>query len=310
MERVMLALALVLDAIFGEPDWLWRRAPHPAVLFGRGIGWLEGLLNEGANRRAKGVVAVVVLAIAVWLPAWLLSQGIFLGVFEVLGAAVLLAQRSLADHVRAVADALRVSLADGRAAVARIVGRDPETLDQAGVARAAIESAAENFSDGVVAPVFWFLVGGLPGIALYKAVNTADSMIGHRSARYAEFGWAAARLDDVLNWVPARLAGFLICLAGPMSYGGGLRAMAVMMRDAPLHKSPSAGWPEAAIAASLGIALAGPRIYGGVLTDDPYMNDGGRKAAGPADIEAAVRLIWRAWWGVLAVAVLAVLVGW
>ena len=305
----MLALGLVLDAIFGEPEWLWRRIPHPAVSFGRVIDWLEGLLNQGDNRRAKGALAVLGLVVAVGLLAWVASWDIFLGVFEVLGAAVLLAQRSLVDHVAAVADALRVSLAEGRDAVARIVGRDPETLDQAGVSRAAIESAAENFSDGVVAPVFWFLVGGLPGIAIYKAVNTADSMIGHRSVRYAEFGWAAARLDDLLNWVPARLAGGLICLIGPMSFGGGRAALAVMLRDAPLHKSPSAGWPEAATAASLEIALAGPRIYGGVVTDDPYLNAGGRREAGPADIEAAVRLIWRAWGGVLAVAVLAALVG-
>lgn len=298
----MLALALILDAIFGEPDWLWQRMTHPAVLFGRLIDWLEGVLNEGANRRAKGVVAVAVLVFAVWLPAWLLSRGIFLGVFEVLGAAILIAQRSLMDHVSAVADALRVSLAEGRTAVARIVGRDPETLDQAGVARAAIESAAENFSDGVVAPVFWFLIGGLPGIAIYKAVNTADSMIGHRSKRFAEFGWAAARLDDLMNWIPARLAGMLICLLG-----GGRAAMDVMLRDAGLHKSPNAGWPEAATAASLEIALAGPRVYGGVLTDDPYLNAEGRRATGPADIEAAVRLIWRAWWGVLAVAIVAAL---
>ncbi len=300
----MLALALVLDAVFGEPDWLWRRVAHPAVLFGRLIDWLEGQLNEGANRRAKGVLAVLALVVAVGLPAWVLSWDIFLGVFEVLGAAVLLAQRGLVDHVAAVAEALRVSLAEGRGAVARIVGRDPETLDQAGVARAAIESVAENFSDGVVAPVFWFLVGGLPGIAIYKAVNTADSMIGHRSERFAEFGWAAARLDDALNWIPARLAGGLICLVG-----GGRAAMEVMLRDAGLHESPSAGWPEAATAASLEIALAGPRVYGGVVTDDPYLNPEGRRAAGPDDIEAAVRLIWRAWGGVLAVAVLAVLVG-
>ena len=162
----MLAIALILDAVFGEPDWLWRRVPHPAVLFGRVIDWLEVLLNQGGMRRAKGAVAMLALVAVVGLPAWALSQGIFDGVFEVLGAAVLLAQRSLADHVRGVAEALRVSLAEGRAAVAKIVGRDPETLDQAGVARAAIESAAENFSDGVVAPVFWFLVGGLPGIAV------------------------------------------------------------------------------------------------------------------------------------------------
>jgi adenosylcobinamide-phosphate synthase len=300
----MLALALILDAFLGEPDWLWRRVPHPTVLFGRLIDWFEGMLNEGANRRAKGVVAVVALIVVVWVPAWLLSQGIFLGVFEVLGAAVLIAQRSLTDHVSAVAEGLRASLAEGRAAVAQIVGRDPEALDEAGVARAAIESAAENFSDGVVAPVFWFLIGGLPGIAIYKAVNTADSMIGHRSERFREFGWAAARLDDVLNWIPARLAGMLICLVG-----GGRAAMDVMFRDVGLHKSPNAGWPEGATAASLEIALAGPRVYGGVLTDDPYVNAEGREAASPADIEAAVRLIWRAWWAVLAVAMLAAFLG-
>jgi adenosylcobinamide-phosphate synthase len=300
----MLALALILDALLGEPEWLWRRVAHPAVLFGNLIDWLEQALNTGAQRRARGCLALLALLAVAGVLAWVLSADIFLGVFEVLGAAVLIAQRSLADHVGAVAMALRTSLDEGRGAVARIVGRDPETLDQAGVARAAIESAAENFSDGVVAPAFWFLVAGLPGIAIYKAVNTADSMIGYRNTRFAEFGWAAARLDDVLNWVPARLAGLLICLVG-----GGRAAMKTMFRDAPLHKSPSAGWPEAATAASLEIALAGPRVYGGVLTDDPYMNTGGRKAAGPADIEDAVRLIWQAWWVVLGVAVLGVLVG-
>jgi len=203
-----------------------------------------------------------------------------------------------------VAESLDLGLDEARKAVAHVVGRDPARLDAPGVARAAAESLAENFSDGVVAPVFWFLLAGLPGIAIYKAVNTADSMIGHRSERFAEFGWAAARLDDLMNWIPARLAGGLICLVG-----GGRAAMAVMVRDAPLHKSPSAGWPEAATAASLEIALAGPRVYGGVVTDDPDLNAEGRRAAGPADIEAAVRLIWRAWGGVLAVALLAALVG-
>jgi adenosylcobinamide-phosphate synthase len=300
----MLALALILDAIFGEPDWLWRRVPHPAVVFGKIIDALEGALNAGMHRRIKGTCAVLALVAIVWLVAWVLSRGMFFGVFEVLGAAVLIAQRSLADHVLAVSDALRVSLAEGRVAVARIVGRDPETLDEGGVARAAIESAAENFSDGVVAPAFWFLIAGLPGIAIYKAVNTADSMIGHRSERYAEFGWAAARLDDALNWIPARLTGFLICLVS-----GGRAAMEVMLRDAPKHKSSSAGWPEAATAASLEIALAGPRVYGGVPTDDPYMNGSGRKQAGPADIEAAVWLVWKAWAVVLAVAVGVALLG-
>jgi adenosylcobinamide-phosphate synthase len=300
----MLAIGLILDAIFGEPDWLWQRVPHPAVLMGRLVGWLDGSLNEGGNRRAKGAVALLALIVAVWLPAWLLSQDLFLGVFEVLGAAVLLAQRSLVDHVRAVAKGLRVSLDEGREAVSRIVGRDPDSLDASGVARAAIESTAENFSDGVVAPAFWFLVGGLPGVAVYKAVNTADSMIGHRGERYGEFGWAAARLDDLMNWIPARLAGFVICLVG-----GGRVAMAVMLRDAPKHKSPNAGWPEAAVAATLGVALAGPRIYGGAVTDDPYLNDAGRRDVDATDIENALWLIWRGWAVVLAVAVLAAFVG-
>ncbi|HUF87812.1 MAG TPA: adenosylcobinamide-phosphate synthase CbiB [Thermohalobaculum sp.] len=300
----MLALALILDAALGEPAWLWRRVDHPAVLLGRLVDRLERRLNAGAHRRVKGALALLALAAAAWLAAALLSAEVFGGVFEVLGAAVLLAQRSLADHVRAVADGLRVSLDEGRRAVARIVGRDPDTLDAPGVARAAIESAAENFADGVVAPAFWFLIAGLPGMAVYKAVNTADSMIGHRSARFAEFGWAAARLDDLLSWIPARLAGLMICLVG-----GGRQAFEVMRRDAPLHRSPNAGWPEAATAASLGLALAGPRVYGGVIADDPYLNADGRRATHPQDIEAALGLVWRAWGVVLGAALLAALLG-
>ena len=300
----MLALALLLDAALGEPDWLWRRAPHPAVLFGRLIGRLDTRLNDGGSRRLKGVAAVAILIAAVGLPAALLGMDVFRGVFEVAGAAILLAQRSLADHVQAVAQALSISLGHGRRAVSMIVGRDPESLDAPGVARAAVESAAENFSDGLVAPAFWFLVGGLPGVAIYKAVNTADSMIGHRNERYAEFGWAAARLDDLLNWIPARLAGLAICLVG-----GGRAAAAMMWRDARLHKSPNAGWPESAAAASLGLALAGPRVYGGAMTADPYLNPEGRRDARAEDIAAAVRLIWRAWGVVLAVAVLGVFLG-
>ena len=301
----MLALALILDALLGEPDWLWRRAPHPAVLFGRLVAWLDERLNNGEGRRGKGVLAVAAIVVAAWLPAAALSAEAFGGVFEVLGAAVLLAQRSLVDHVRAVARALRASLAEGRRAVARIVGRDPETLDAPGVARAAVESAAENFADGVVAPAFWFLVAGLPGMAIYKAVNTADSMIGHRSERYRDFGWAAARLDDVLSWIPSRLAGGAICLVG-----GGRAAWDVMLRDAPRHRSVNAGWPEAATAASLGLALAGPRTYGGAVTDDPYINPEGRRAAQPQDVDEAVALTWRAWGVVLGVAVLFSLAPW
>jgi adenosylcobinamide-phosphate synthase len=295
----MLAAALILDALVGEPPALWSRMPHPAVLFGRLVGWLDRRLNAGPERGRNGALAVLALLL-VTLPVPLVIAALPFGwPLEILGAAILLAHRSLVDHVGAVAGALDRSLAGGRDAVARIVGRDPQSLDRAGVARAAIESAAENFSDGVVAPAFWFALGGLPGIVLYKAVNTADSMIGHRSPRYLEFGRAAARLDDALSWVPARLAGLLICLAG-LSPG----AVRSMWRDARLHRSPNAGWPESAMAAVLGLALAGPRIYGGVLTDDPYLNAGGSRDAMPDDIRRAVALVWRAWGLLLALAVL------
>jgi len=291
----MIALALILDAIFGEPALLWRRLPHPAVLMGRAVTRLDRHLNQGHARRAKGIFAVLILLLGSLGLGFALSLDLFQGVFEVALGAVLLAQKSLAQHVERVADALKVSLDEGRRQVSLIVGRDPQTLDRSGVARAAVESAAENFSDGVVAPVFWFALLGLPGLLAYKTINTADSMIGHMSERYRAFGWAAARLDDVLNWVPARIAGGILCLVG-----GGRAAMDVMLRDADLHRSPNAGWPEAAMAASLGLALAGPRVYGGVPTDDPYLNPQGRGDARPSDIRAAVRLIWRAW-GVLVV---------
>lgn len=296
----MLAAALILDALVGEPEALWRRVPHPVVAMGRLVSWLDRRFNHGPDRRRRGVLALLAL-LAACLPVPLLIAALPFGwVLGIIGAAILLAQRSLADHVGEVAEGLKRSLEEGRAAVSRIVGRDPQALDSAGVGRAAIESAAENFSDGVVAPAFWFLVAGLPGIVLYKAVNTADSMIGHRSDRYLEFGRAAARLDDVLNWIPARLSGALICLAG-LSPG----ALRVMWRDAGLHRSPNAGWPEAATAAVLGVALAGPRIYGGVITDDPYVNPEGRRDPGPEDIGRAVALIWRAWAVLLGAAVLA-----
>lgn len=295
----MLATALILDALVGEPDALWRRVPHPVVLMGRLVGLLDRSLNRGRNRRRMGALALALLLAACLAVALLLAALPFGWLWSILGAAILLAQRSLAEHVAEVADALGRSLEAGRETVARIVGRDPQSLDGAGVARAAIESAAENFSDGVVAPAFWFAVAGLPGIVLYKAVNTADSMIGHRSERYAEFGWAAARLDDVLNWIPARLSGFLICLAGPRP-----SALRVMWRDSGLHRSPNAGWPEAAAAAVLDVALAGPRVYGGVVTDDPYVHPQGSRHPGPGDIRRAVTLIWRAWAVLLGLAAL------
>ncbi len=203
-----LILAMLLDAWLGEPRWLWSRLPHPAVLMGRLIGWADARFNHGAARRLKGVAVMVALGLgALALGAALASLG---PVVEVIVAAILIAQRSLVDHVLAVSDGLRRGLPDGRAAVAMIVSRDTAAMDESAVARAAIESAAENMSDGVVAPLFWFAVAGLPGLLLYKITNTADSMIGYRTPRHAAFGWAAARFDDLLNLLPARGTAVLI----------------------------------------------------------------------------------------------------
>ena len=209
----ILVLAMLLDAALGEPDWLWRRVPHPAVLMGRLISWFEAQLNTGTARQAKGVVTLLlIMSIAGVLGAVLSLLG---PLVEVIVAAILLAQRSLVTHVRAVADGLRQSLAQGRRDVAMIVSRDTRDMPADGVARSAIESAAENLSDGVIAPAFWFLIGGLPGLLVYKVVNTADSMIGYRTPRYADFGWASARMDDLLNLVPAPLTAGLIALRRP-----------------------------------------------------------------------------------------------
>ncbi|WP_207479248.1 adenosylcobinamide-phosphate synthase CbiB [Arenibaculum pallidiluteum] len=303
----VLLLALALDALFGEPAWLYARIPHPVVLFGRLIGWLDRKLNRAQRsfeeRRMRGVLAVAFLAAVAVLPAlWLdrLLHALPLGwAAEALLASTLIAQRSLHDHVAAVAAGLEdAGLRGGRRAVAMIVGRDPDSLDEAGVARAAIESCAENFSDGVVAPVLWFALLGLPGLALYKAVNTADSMIGHRTPRHEAFGWAAARLDDLMNLVPARLAGALLALAALATRGRAAAetALAAMRADAGHHRSPNAGWPEAAMAGALGVALAGPRRYAGVLVEDRWMHAAGNRDAAPGDIRAALALMRAACW--------------
>lgn len=289
----VLALAMLLDAALGEPRWLWARLPHPAVLMGRAVAWCDRAFNRGGARRARGAAAMAGLAAGAALLGLALAQ---LGpLAECLVAAVLLAQKSLASHVGAVADALRLSLGDGRGAVARIVGRDTAAMDAPAVARAAIESAAENFSDAVIAPAFWFLLAGLPGLLVYKTVNTADSMIGYRTPRHADFGWAAARLDDTLNLIPARLTALMIAgLSGHLSDWRGIAA------EARRHRSPNAGWPEAAAARALGVALSGPRAYDGRLRDFPYVFPAGRRRIGAGEIDAAVRLLWRVWAAALA----------
>lgn len=251
---------------------------------------------------------LVISGATAWFIQGIAGPGAGVLVVALLGSS-LLAQRSLASHVEAVATALeKGGLVSGREAVSMIVGRDPATLDEAGVARAAIESLAENFSDGVVAPAFWMAAAGLPGAAIYKAANTADSMIGHRTPRHEAFGWAAARFDDVINLPASRLSGLLIvvgaCFMGGTSPRGALRALC---RDAGKHRSPNAGWPEAAMAGALGLALAGPRTYGGVRVDDAIMGEGGRREATAADIRRALTLYRRA--DALLVLAMGVLVG-
>ncbi|GAD27703.1 cobalamin (vitamin B12) biosynthesis protein CobD/CbiB [Gluconobacter thailandicus F149-1 = NBRC 100600] len=216
-------------------------------------------------------------------------------ILEGLAASTLIAQRSLWEHVRAVLDGFEPNgLSGGRKAVSMIVGRDPEQLDEAGVVRAAIESLAENFSDGIVAPLFWTALGGLPGVTAYKSINTADSMIGHLTPRHAAFGWASAKLDDLVNLPASRLSALWIIL-GAMTMRGASPsgAFRAVRRDARHHRSPNAGWPEAAMAGALGLKLAGPRVYGGVTVEDYWMGNG-RSEATQDDLARALRLYRRA----------------
>jgi adenosylcobinamide-phosphate synthase len=284
----ILLLALLLDAAFGEPKWLWDRLPHPAVLMGRAVGTFDRRLNTGSMGILRGLLAIVILTVGAYLIGYVLS---LLGpIVEIILAAILLAQRSLVQHVAAVADGLRVSLSDGRSAVAMIVSRDTSTMDQSATTRAAIESAAENMSDGVIAPAFWFLVGGLPALMVYKIVNTADSMIAYRTPKYEKFGKAAALLDDALNLIPARLTCLLIAVPS-----GVLSQWRAIAADARQHRSPNAGWPEAAMARAIGVALAGPRAYDGQMQEFPWVGGAGRRHAGPAETDAALGKLWQAW---------------
>jgi adenosylcobinamide-phosphate synthase len=296
-------LALMVEALVGYPDRVFRAIGHPVTWMGGLIGFLDRAMNrEGvadAGRRVAGVVAVLlVVSIAVAtgaLVACTLLRVAFGAAFAAVLASTLIAQRSLHDHVARVAAALETrGLAAGREAVSHIVGRDPQSLDEAGVARAAIESLAENFSDGVVAPAFWLAAAGPAGGLAYKAINTADSMIGHRTARHRAFGWAAARLDDLVNLPASRLAAFLIVAAAAISAkASAAEAWRTIRRDARHHRSPNAGYPEAAMAGALGLALAGPRVYGGVEIEDAVMGSG-RSAATAVDIRSALALYRRA----------------
>lgn len=304
MSVLIAFLSLAVEIQVGYPAWLFRAIGHPVTWLGRLISCLDRTLNRAADsdrrRRLCGVAALLVLvlvpaALAFGVEAMVWQTPFGFLVTALLGSS-LLSQKSLAEHVKAVADALdHGGLTAGRKAVSMIVGRDPENLDEAGVSRAAIESLAENFSDGIVAPAFWLGVGGLAGGVAYKAANTADSMIGHRTPRHEAFGWAAARFDDLINLPASRLTALLIMLGTVFVEGASAKeAWRAMWRDAKKHRSPNAGWPESAMAGALGLALAGPRVYGGVLVDDVFMGDGGRREVTSADIRRALKLYWAA----------------
>jgi adenosylcobinamide-phosphate synthase len=295
--------ALLIEALVGYPERAFRAIGHPVVWIGVLIARLDCRLNragmsETARRRA-GIAAILIVAGVTALIAYAVERGLLLLPFGfvllAMLASTLLAQRSLYAHVARVAAALdKDDIAAARAAVSHIVGRDPETLDAAGIARAAIESLAENFSDGVVAPALWLALAGLPGGAAYKAINTADSMVGHRTPRHEAFGAASARLDDLVNLPASRLSALLIVAAAALTPGASVpRAWRAVWRDARHHRSPNAGYPEAAFAGALDLALAGPRVYGGVRVEDAIVGDG-RRAATAADIRAALSLYIRA----------------
>jgi adenosylcobinamide-phosphate synthase len=299
-RAVQLLLILVIEAAVGYPQALYRRARHPVAWIGMLIKVLEKKWNAGSERgrRVAGCALLVVLVTVAGGAGWLIES--FCGtnvpgtwearkwptLVVVLVATTAIAQRSLHDHVIAVLQPLQAGdLATARRAVSRIVGRDTEALDAEGISAAAIESLAESFCDGIVAPASWFLAAGLPGLFICKAINTADSMVGHKDARYRAFGWAAARADDLVNLVPARISGLLICLAGC----GGLR---VMLRDAHKHASPNAGWSEAAMAGALALQLGGPVSYDGEVTSRPLLGNG--RHPDPASLRAALRIYCRA----------------
>lgn len=296
---VITLAALAADAVIGDPDRLWRRLAHPVTVIGRAITLLDRALNREAwspaRRQGAGVATILLLVTASLLLGYaieaIIPRGLAGNIALGLLASTLIAQKSLYQHVARVRSAFETGgLKAAREAVSLIVGRDPNSLDENGVSRAAIESCAENFSDGVVAPTFWLALLGLPGLIAYKTINTADSMIGHRSDRYRDFGRASARLDDLVNLAPARIAGLLLALAAPLARGSIASALKTMGRDARRHRSPNAGWPESAMAGALNIKLAGPRRYAEGLVDDPYLNADGCEAA-PTDIGRALRML-------------------
>ncbi len=313
---VLLALALVVETFVGYPATIQKLIGHPVQWIGSLISFLDDGLNDADasdhDRKLSGVVALVVLCLvpglAAAIIAWVLAKipGGF--ILNILLATCFIAQKSLRDHVTAVASALPRSLEEARIEVAKIVGRDVSNLDESGVAKAALETLAENTADGIVAPAFWYAVAGLPGLVIYKAVNTADSMIGHKSEKYLAFGWASARFDDLINLIPARLTGLLFAAASLVISQSAMRnSLKAMWRDAGKHRSPNAGWPESAMAGALGFSFGGPRDYQGESVDLPVMGQG-RTLLNAADIRAGLQLYEHTLVLLLAVAVILAMV--
>ncbi len=295
------ALVLVIESFVGYPPALQKLIGHPVEWIGKLISYIDEGLNDPevdpAQNRRHGILAVILLCAAVGIPTWILaktlSQYSYGWVINVVLATAFVAQKSLRDHVSAVDRALGVSISAARTEIKKIVGRDPETLDENGVAKAALESLAENTADGITAPIFWYALLGLPGLVIYKAINTADSMIGHKSEKYLHFGWAAAKLDDLVNLPASRLTGLMFAAAAWVtSKTDGQNALQSMWRDAGKHQSPNAGWPEAAMAGALGLRFGGPRQYDGETVDLPFMGDG--RDVEPKDIARGLELYDRA----------------
>ena len=289
---IFLIIALVLDAVFGEPDSIWKKIPHPVRVMGQIIKYADTHYNVGNNKRQKGLVALIIGCLIFFIFGWMVYLFPFSWFFEILIVAIFLSHKSLIEHVKDVIASMQLSIMEGRLAVSKIVGRDTTAMEERDIARAAIESTAESMLDGVISPAFWYLVGGLPGILVYKLVNTADSMIGHKNEKHGEFGWATAKFDDILNFIPARLSAFII---GFSHFSWHTVRFAIDQGNH--HRSLNAGWPEAAFAKIMGIALSGPRVYNGQMVDYPYINASGRKELTKSDIHIGLQVAWRTWFG-------------
>ncbi len=296
---VVLLIALILDALIGDPKALWKKIPHPVVMMGEAIKYFDKNYNLKStnNRKQAGLIGLGIASVGILLLGLLLEMLPY-SIVDIIVVTIFLAHKSLIQHAEEVEEALGMSLMEGRLAVAKIVGRDTSHLEESEVVRATVESTAEGFLDGVFAPIFWYLVAGLPGLLLYKFVNTADSMIGYKNEQYSEFGWATAKFDDILNFIPARIIPFIVGLS-QLS----LSPIKAAFEEGSNHRSTNAGWPEASFASVLDVALSGPRSYEGEVHQYPYIHPQGRKDLTKSDIKDCIKVTWKAWASALAVLV-------